>query len=68
MAEEERDLSICPKCGAKCVGSGEPFTVNGWYGDICYGWGRYAGVGMALATRYRCRKCDLEWSAEPDWD
>jgi hypothetical protein len=64
----ERDLSVCENCAHHCESSGEPVTVGGWDGDVYYGWGRYAGVHMCRAIRYRCPDCRTEWSAEPDWD
>ena len=64
---EEKDLNVC-ECGHRCESSGEPVTVGGWYGDIYYGWGQYAGVHTVLAVRYQCPVCKTEWSAEPDWD
>ena len=68
-SKTERDLAVCPDCGRKCErGDGEPVTVGGWNGDICYGWGRYAGVHTCQVVRYRCPECKIEWSTNPDWD
>lgn len=64
----ERNVLDCPKCGKRAESNGEPVTVSGWYGDVRYGWGQYAGVHMCRAVRAQCPECKIEWSAEPDWD
>lgn len=60
----------CPKCNGSNfgVGSDEPVTMNGWYGDRRYQWGRYAGVHMVRLTGLRCDDCNhVEW-VDPEFD
>lgn len=68
MQLADGDWLVCPRCGDRCETNRTPVTMPGWYGDVYYSWGRYAGAHMVRAVRCRCPECGIEWSAEPDWD
>ena len=57
------EMLDCPRCGRRAEDNAVPVTVGGWHGDICYGWGHYAGIYMVRATQARCPDCDITWSA-----
>jgi hypothetical protein len=60
----------CPQCASENfgVGSGEPVTVSGWYGDRQFGWGSCARIHVVRLTGLRCGDCGHEVSVDPDWD
>lgn len=70
MEATEISKHTCPKCGGHNFGrhNGEPITTGGWHGGLRFGWGRYAGVHMALCTGKRCEDCGHEVPVNPDWD
>ncbi len=66
----ETTTKTCPKCYSDNFAERnyEPVTVNGWYGDVRYGWGRVGGVQTVQETGYRCGDCGHVVAINPGFD
>lgn len=64
------DDKKCPKCGSENfgIGTGEPVTVGGWYGDKRFAWGTYARVRIVGLTGLRCGDCKHVVPVDPGFD
>jgi hypothetical protein len=57
----------CPQCGSDTFArpSGEPISLAGWYGNVCYAWQTDGDSTFPLAVQVRCGHCAYQEATVP---